>query len=366
MDSLPPELLDFIIDSIDSRIDILSLAGTCQFFKSILIPLVYDYREITVPYHSLLIWNWFNNNSTLLRHVRKLRLNHNLRQLKVPRLLSGMDPTNIVSLERLEASGRSFLSAMSHMRGLVTLCWDVDWRMNHFDFGGDVRPVLPILHASCPRLREISIWDSPEGVHEFLGDGGTRHKTISVLRNIETFHYHFLISLESPLPIPHIIEFVIHNPSLQVFTLNFHHTSISHYEKLADIFLPHLRTFVIIAPYVSSDVLSAFITRNRTIECLTLDARSQNGLASLTEGSLPSLRQFTSHIGSAWTFVCLTKPPLSHLGGLMTHDFTDLGQCRKALRAVSGTLKVITVPSSHFRIGMWVQEILPHVEVVET
>ncbi|KZV66470.1 hypothetical protein PENSPDRAFT_688946 [Peniophora sp. CONT] len=70
--TLLPELLDLILDYIDIRTDLLSLARTCRFFAGYVLPDRLDYHTLVVtPYHEAL---WEN----LCAHPQLARLVHNL------------------------------------------------------------------------------------------------------------------------------------------------------------------------------------------------------------------------------------------------------------------------------------------------
>ncbi|KDQ49697.1 hypothetical protein JAAARDRAFT_101049, partial [Jaapia argillacea MUCL 33604] len=69
---VPLETINSIIDLIDDRSDILSLALTCKSFAKHLIPSILDYREIRAPFELSQIWRHLANNPTLARRVREI------------------------------------------------------------------------------------------------------------------------------------------------------------------------------------------------------------------------------------------------------------------------------------------------------
>ncbi|KDQ55250.1 hypothetical protein JAAARDRAFT_101724, partial [Jaapia argillacea MUCL 33604] len=67
---LPRELFDAVVDGIDDRVDVLSLALTCRHAHSSLVPDVVDFREISAPVGYHVLWDHLASHPELARHVR--------------------------------------------------------------------------------------------------------------------------------------------------------------------------------------------------------------------------------------------------------------------------------------------------------
>ncbi|KAI0310669.1 hypothetical protein OF83DRAFT_1040784, partial [Amylostereum chailletii] len=68
---LPPEIQDAIVDNIESRSDLLSLALTCTTFRDIVVPNHLHFRTIISPYPNTPLWNRLARRRDLARSVRR-------------------------------------------------------------------------------------------------------------------------------------------------------------------------------------------------------------------------------------------------------------------------------------------------------
>ncbi|KDQ53579.1 hypothetical protein JAAARDRAFT_429263 [Jaapia argillacea MUCL 33604] len=85
--ALPLELVDGIVDFVDDRPDILSLALTCRFLTDRLIPSVLDYREIATSIQPKALWTQLAENPSLAQNIRVLRIKELVGgALKIPRV----------------------------------------------------------------------------------------------------------------------------------------------------------------------------------------------------------------------------------------------------------------------------------------
>ncbi|KDQ49686.1 hypothetical protein JAAARDRAFT_63551 [Jaapia argillacea MUCL 33604] len=351
--ALPPELLDKVIDFIDDRPDILSLALTSHFFTERLIPSVLDYREITADHDNNRLWSHLFRNPLLACNIRTLTIDLLTDRRRLPRTCR-RESTNFEGDERSEAS---VLDALSCMAGLQHLRWYWDGDASLEPVG--MNPLFASLYASCPNLTSLDIHDvvDTDSQGARLVD---RNSQLPLLRNLEAFRYNLLSIEPRPvIPVPYLITFLSGHPHLHYLHLELNDTQLSHYEALAETHLPRLRTFKFRAHEFPPEIFQSFLSCNTTIEILEVRVLELGGsiLEGLKEGSVPSLREFTC-TKELWPFICLAKPPLRHLNGLRVNEFGENGENFEVLEGVSDTLESVTLSLCSLGATTQVSEVL--------
>ncbi|KDQ49684.1 hypothetical protein JAAARDRAFT_63549 [Jaapia argillacea MUCL 33604] len=363
--TLPLELLDKIIDFIDDRQDILSLALASHFFMERLIPSVLDYREIVAECDDHRFWSRLSRNPLLARNIRTLTVDLLVDECRLPRISSA----ELSGSEDDEGSDASVLDALPRMTGLVRLDWhgDNDARIE----STGMNPLFTSLYASCPNLITLSIYEAVDAESRGMGLAD-RNSQLSLLRNLECFCYTLVpIGPRPVVPLAFLIPFLSGHPHLHYLHLDLNDIQFSHYEALAEAHLPHLRTFKFCAYQFPSHIFQSFLSGNKTIEVLEISAYGSDRpiFQGLKEGSAPSLREVTCARG-LWRSLCFAKPPLRHLTGLLGGEYGGNWADFQALEVVSETLESVTLSSRGLgattpvsEVLDWFQSRLPRVEV---
>jgi hypothetical protein len=168
---LPPELTQQVLSSISAPSDLLSLALTTKFLKSLIIPFHIEYRIVKAE-TSLVspLWIHLSNNPHLTCNIRVLLLG------KVPRR-HGFFPSAASNAPSIGPPSRqsdilaAFAKALSYMKILEELVWQVDnpsasrlniipqevhWRtllgfqfLTRLALSGEIRRVCDAASATC-------------------------------------------------------------------------------------------------------------------------------------------------------------------------------------------------------------------------
>ncbi|KDQ58298.1 hypothetical protein JAAARDRAFT_193711 [Jaapia argillacea MUCL 33604] len=363
--TVPPELLDNIVDFIDDRRDILSLALGSHFFMARLIPSVLDYREIVAEYDDKRLWSRLSRNPLLARNVRTLTIDLLTEQYRLPRI----SPAELSGSEDDEGSEASALDALSCMTGLLRLYWH--WDSDASLESAGMNPLFTSLYASCPNLSTLSIFEVVDAESRGMGLVD-RNSQLSLLRNLESFRYTLLSIEPRPVvPLVFLVTFLSGHPHLHHLDLDLSVTPLSHYEALAETHLPRLRTFKFRACQFPPDIFQSFLSGNRAIEVLDVSIFGSYRpiFQGLQEGSVPSLREVTCARG-LWRSLCFAKPPLRHLTGLLGGEYGGNWADFQALEDVSETLESVTLSlrglgttTSVLEVLDWFQSRLPRVKV---
>ena len=157
--TLIPDILEQILDDIDLRPDLLSLALTCRFFATYVLPDRLDYHTLVVtPYHEAL---WEN----LCAHPQLARLVHNLTlyddplqvkphtgKLRLPRGLGSSGHEYTLGRFNAEHIARS-LASMANVRRLHVLYI----RKSNVETAMRVLPdTLRLVFANLPSVERVS------------------------------------------------------------------------------------------------------------------------------------------------------------------------------------------------------------------
>ncbi|KDQ58070.1 hypothetical protein JAAARDRAFT_206795 [Jaapia argillacea MUCL 33604] len=386
LDAFPVELVDRVIDFVDSRDDILSLALTSRAYLEHL-RLLLDYREIWAPFDSIRFWKHLTTtpHAHLIRTLT-IHQRDDVDPIRMP--VEFRDPGDDSDVEGSESEEEEeeasegeteslILRALENLVGLSSFSWRYVELCRFDSIGYD--KIWDALHTSCPSLRKISVW---EGFRVLFDEGseGKRNASLCKLRNIETLEYtitligavtssHSSLSAISPLYIPH---FLANNPKLRFVELEARF-GVAHMDhSFADVHLPHLRSLSLHAIHLESKVLCDFLRRNPTIEALHL-YRCMNTSGDifrfLEQGDLPNLRDYRFQ-NVPYIPVCMARPPLRHLEGIpLVELMSEDDAVGRAFSAVASTLKTITVPEvdsndAVLDVGAdWVKKLVPDVRI---
>lgn len=123
-----PELLCMILDDIEARDDLLSLAMTCSAFKNVIVPNRLEYHTISTSVYHPALWNHLNSRPDLARNIRELVLcddytseSLNAPRWRLPRVLG--DPGRPCTSGKVGDVDSDELAAALRLMALV---WKVD------------------------------------------------------------------------------------------------------------------------------------------------------------------------------------------------------------------------------------------------
>ncbi|KDQ63770.1 hypothetical protein JAAARDRAFT_53961 [Jaapia argillacea MUCL 33604] len=340
--TLPTELVEAIVDNIDSPLDVISLGLACKQFAEILAPKL-DYFFISAPFTHYDIWNHLAEHPEDARHVRIL---HVVQKERLPRAFSQVSAK--VHESSVDLVGEKFCKALGWMSDLRSVKWG-----NHEStpqFVGD--GVWDVVKKSCPRLTELFVNELQTPVQMDLQLDIWRsclHSEMLDLGNMTKFS--MATDLGSTyLDTSALKDFLLRCPDLVTLELSFHHprsTLVSLDEIFQQCHWPQLKVLSLGGVTCSDGSFATFISRHPTIHTIHETVhRTAFPWNVLEAGWLPGLREFMGPL-EVLTSIAEAGSPLevllsAHVAPLKYED--PLGP---ALQRLSPTLRRIQLGATH-------------------
>ena len=154
----PTEILDNIAFYVDSKVDLLSLALTCQRMYNVIFPRHFDYRVVKAKVSSIRVWNHLIVHRGLARHVRRLEIldERSPESENIPSGITTTD-TDVEStddeLEIHTKQEKLLVSAIARMHSLQSFKWSCTHSLISIAY------LWPTL-LKCPQLGNVDLNDN--------------------------------------------------------------------------------------------------------------------------------------------------------------------------------------------------------------
>ncbi|KDQ53348.1 hypothetical protein JAAARDRAFT_61375 [Jaapia argillacea MUCL 33604] len=285
---MPTELVDRVIDYVDERPDVLSLALTCRHLNDILIPDHLRYRKLLISLDRLDTLETVIARPYLGRNIRILRVSPRLslrRRFPLDRFCCRTKEAEVVAESRLAL-------ALSLMPNLTKFSWE----MYHEPETKNM--IWENIAATCHRFSDLRCYLLPT----------FRNHCENTLYHSKIFNLRHLVKLDlyiatpvwgnSPIQVDHIRRFLLRCPDLVFLTLAFGDSTpldtVFHQVSWAC-----LESFRLEKVSCHPTIFDSFLSLHPTIQRLHLTRSINESLnqdpvyISLSPGSLPNLHTLT-------------------------------------------------------------------------